>query len=946
MTPSAFVASFPLRHSTWHVPRVFDVSSVCTHRNICFPRATATPPSKQDAVSTELGKKDSSKPDPVPISPLSPSAIPYFAYFAHMNPRKFGPLSTDPLRRFPVLQTDRAVLPSYKLTFNAAGLPPEPAFANITPDSSSAVHGVIHWLSRSDFDRLLRAELVAQSGFPDIAKAILPKVISVSVTDESSGALVQASTIVYPPNAPFWAKPSRRYLEIGLDGAYHWQLDNTYIISTLSNVSTANGLLGAFGLLTEPRPHPLDRPNPSDSFGNLKTEFYSPYVPIRARYAVDAFERSESAAFSSAIRLVQLTPDRDTEGKRPLYFLPGIDGNGKNILNQVPGLEKDGVYSVKSFVYPPDNRQPLKSLISEIIDTICRDADGRPVSIVGESMGGAMSFMVAIENARRMASGESFPKMKLDLLLTINPSTSFYRSDLRSAWELMLNAGLPDALYRNFLPFVLLPFLIDWSTVQQSVHPETFPRLRRMLFSLHRIADVLPQDALAHRIKLLGQMNPSASDLDVLTGTHGPKHIGVICAINDNLLPSFSEMHRLRRDIKDIHYAVVPYGGHVLMFDKRFSLTEYLRAFNREKSVGSQSIPERAVPCDDVQRRRAAIRRKLKDRDKVTLRFDKRRENVRRLRDAIAPILPESATVFIGEENIPLYDPKTPVLFVSNHTLLGLSDGVLVQARILETRGVLLRGLVHPQLMRAGFSIPGTGAKRITRDDLDEFGARTTSPRVLLELLAMGRWSILFPGGAREALKESEAEKYAVVWPEKPEFVRACALFGAVVVPVSTVGAEDRVRILGGTSASKRIIKAMGRVTGREVKLARDDARQWKGEGIGEVKDDEVTIVPPLIWPSGRDRLYFRFGKPFFVDEDCLYDDGKEREIYEKIRDAVKEGVDILKRRREHDYYRSVERRRDFTDQFGDGVAPPAGPAWAWAVSDNSCLDEDLQPLV
>lgn len=946
MTPSAFVSSFPLRHSTWHLPRVFDVSSVCTRRDICVPRASATQPTKQDAVFTEPGKKDSDKPDPVPISPLSPSAIPYFAYFAHMNPRKFGPLSTDPLRRFPILQTDRAVLRSYKLIFNAAGLPPEPAFANITPNSSSSVHGVIHWLSRSDFDRLLRAELVAPSGLPDIAKAVLPKVISVSVTDESSGVLIQVSTIVYPSNAPFWAKPSRRYLEIGLDGAQHWRLDKTYINSTLSNVSTANGLLGAFGLLTEPRPHPLDRPNPFDSFGNLKTEFYSPYVPIRARRAVDAFERSESAASSSAIRLVQLTPDREAEGKRPLYFLPGIDGNGKNILNQVPGLEKDGVYSVKSFVYPPDNRQPLKSLISEVIDTICRDANSRPVSIVGESMGGAMSFLVAIENARRMASSESSSKMELDLLLTINPSTSFHRSDLRSAWELILNAGLPDALYRNFLPIVLLPFLIDWSTVQQSVHPETFPRLRRMLFSLYRIADVLPQDAIAHRIKLLAQMNPSTSDLEVLGGTHGPKHIGVICSVNDNLLPSFSELYRLRRDIKNIHYAVVPYGGHVLMFDKRFSLTEYLRAFNREKLVGSQSIPKREVPCDDVQRRRASIRRKLKDREKATLRFDKRRENIRRMQDAIAPILPEIATVFIGEENIPPYDAQTPVLFVSNHTLLGFSDGVLVVARLLETRGLLLRTLVHPQLIRAGFGIPGTRAKRFTRDDLEEFGARMTSPRLLLEHLAMGRWSMLFPGGAREALKETEAEKYSLKWPENPEFVRACALFGAVVVPVSTVGVEDRVRILGGTSASKRIIEAVGRVTGRDVKLARDDARQWKGEGIGEVKDDEVTIVPPLLWPSGRDRVYFRFGKPFVIDEDCLYDDGKEQEIYEKIRDAVKEGVDILQRRREHDYYRSVERRRDLKNKFGDGVVPPAGPAWAWAVSDNSYLDEDLQPLV
>lgn len=940
---SVFIPSSPLQHSTWRVPAVSTLRSVCTHRNNHSPRATATQPTKRDAVPSQQANRSSDESYPLPFSSPSPSAIPYFAYFAHMNPRKFGPLSTDPLRRFRVLQTDRAILRSYKLAFNAAGLPPEPAFANLTPDSSSEVRGVIHWLSRSDFDQLLRVEAVAPSNSPNIAKTLLPRVISITVFDEGSDLSIQASTIVYPSNAPFWAKPSQRYLNVGLEGAYHWQLKKTYIDTALFNISTANGLLGAFGFASEPRPHPLDRPNPFDSFGNLKTEFYSPYVPIHARHAVSAFELSESTATSSAIRLVQLTKHHSSESMRPLYFLPGIDGNGKSILNQIPALEQDGIYSVKSFVYPHDNRQSLKSFIFEIMDTIRRDADGRAVSIVGESMGGALGVMIAIENARLLASNDSSSTIDIELLLMMNPSTSFHRSDLRSVWEGLLSAGLPDALYRTLLPPVLMPFLIDLSSVRNSVYPETFPRLRRMLFSLRRIADVLPQDALAHRVKLLAQMNPTSGDLKVLSGKHGPKHIGVICTLNDALLPSFSEMYRLRRDIKDIYYASVPYGGHVLLFDKRFSLTEYLRAFTHEKAIPSLPCLTK-TPSVEVQKRRKSIRRRLQDCEKGVASIEKRREKVRRLLDSITPMIPDSATVFIGEENIPLYDGKTPVLFVSNHTLLGLSDAVLPLARFLETRGILLRTLIHPLLARVGFNIPGTGMAQITPDDLEKFGARKTSPRLLLEHLAMGRWSLLFPGGAREALKERETEKYAVIWPERAEFVRACALFGAVVVPVSTVGSEDRVKILGGTSVTKRIIESMAKVTGRDVELSRDNARQWKGTGIGDVEDEDVTIVPPLVWPSGRDRLYFRFGKAFVIEEECLHDKDKEQEMYEKIEGAVRAGVDILKRRREADFFRSVEQRRDFAKQFGDSIMAPASPAWAWAVEDNSYLDEDLQP--
>lgn len=939
-----FVSSVPL----WDIKLRLPLPP--NFRHVSPLRATAIQPSqKGDTLSDSPVNIRTSTTHRVPStnasvkSDVRQTGVPYFAYFAHMNPRKFGPLSTDPLRRFPIIRTERAILPRYKLTFTTPGVPPEPAFANLEPDNSSEVHGVIHWLSTNDFERLTRVEAVPPAILPQFAKPFLPQVINANaITD--NGRSITISTVIYPSSAPFGTMPSHRYFHIGLDGAVHHHIDKSYIDNVLSKVPCANGPLGAFGLFTEPRPHLLDRTNPSNEIGDMKTEAYSPYYPIRARHAVEAFEKSEANAKSPALRLVQVTKDDISTTKRPLYFLPGIDGNGKSILSQVPELEKQGVYNTKAFVYPSNNFQSLKSLVTDIADMIYRDADGQPVSIVGESMGGALAIIVAIENARRQVSKDSPITLDIDLILAINPATSFQRSEFRTLWETLLSIGFNDDLYRLLLPPLLMPALIDFSSLMNSFEPESLARLRRMLFSLNHVAGILPQQAVAHRVKLLAQINPSNEELASLTGPHGPKNVAVIASVNDAILPSYSEVYRFRKHVKGIHYAIVPYGGHVLMFDKRFSLAGHLRPFYLERPSLASLTENRRAPSADVLKRRDAIRRRLKGGERNGLKLENVRERVRKIRDYITPVAPESAAVFIGEENLPLYDGKTPVLFVSNHTLIGFIDAMLPVARLLETRGILLRTTIHPSLSRVGLGVPGTGTTRISPEMLEEFGARKTSPRLLAEHLAMGRWCLLFPGGAREALKGPKDEKYAVIWPDKTEFIRSCALFGAVVVPMATVGTEDRVKILGSIDVSKRILRAIGKVTGNSVDLPRDDARQWRGEGTGKMSDEEIVIVPPVIVPRGRDRFYFRFGKPVVIDEECLNDREKEKEMYEKIQNEVRAGVDILKRRREADEFRDVEKRRNFGKQFGRDISPPAGSGWSWAVNDDAYLDAGLQP--
>jgi 1-acyl-sn-glycerol-3-phosphate acyltransferase len=66
-------------------------------------------------------------------------------------------------------------------------------------------------------------------------------------------------------------------------------------------------------------------------------------------------------------------------------------------------------------------------------------------------------------------------------------------------------------------------------------------------------------------------------------------------------------------------------------------------------------------------------------------------------------------------------------------------------------------------------------------------------------LLSLGEAALLYPGGAREAMK-GKGEKYKLFWPKRQEFVRMAARFGATIVPFAAVGAEDAFNLVTDSS--------------------------------------------------------------------------------------------------------------------------------------------------
>ena len=238
-----------------------------------------------------------------------------------------------------------------------------------------------------------------------------------------------------------------------------------------------------------------------------------------------------------------------------------------------------------------------------------------------------------------------------------------------------------------------------------------------------------------------------------------------------------------------------------------------------------------------------------------------------------APLRAWTSPRFYGLENIPA---DGPVLLVANHTLLGALDAPMLLPEVLRRRGRLVRGLAEDLLI----STPGV------RHLLHYFGTVRANRSNCIALLERGEAVIVFPGGAREAIRRKD-EKYALQWGDRTGFAHMAIAAGAPIVPVAMIGVDDAYDIV--VDGDHPLLRPL----------------RWTVEALGLHRD----LTPPLVRGVGPtviprpERFYFSAGAP--IDPTLWRDTPDMASAARELRDVVRKALE------EELHFLFAERKRD-----------------------------------
>jgi 1-acyl-sn-glycerol-3-phosphate acyltransferase len=192
---------------------------------------------------------------------------------------------------------------------------------------------------------------------------------------------------------------------------------------------------------------------------------------------------------------------------------------------------------------------------------------------------------------------------------------------------------------------------------------------------------------------------------------------------------------------------------------------------------------------------------------------------------------------FFGLEHL---DLRRPALYVGNHTLYGIMDAPLMVQGVYEETGIFLRALGD----HFHFVTPVWGRL------LTAFGAVDGTPENCSKLMEAGAHFIVYPGGAREVMK-NRGEEYRLVWKNRTGFARMAMQHGYDIIPFAAIGADDIYSIRYDSKTFQRSLA--GRLAARSGLLD----RFFRG---GDTVMPLATGVAgtPLPHPE---KMYFKFGE-------------------------------------------------------------------------------------
>ena len=239
---------------------------------------------------------------------------------------------------------------------------------------------------------------------------------------------------------------------------------------------------------------------------------------------------------------------------------------------------------------------------------------------------------------------------------------------------------------------------------------------------------------------------------------------------------------------------------------------------------------------------------------------------------------------FVGLDNL---SNKHPALYVSNHTLLGITDGPLYIPKMYEDKNIYMRVMVDNMHK----SLP------LWRSILTDLGAVTGRREHATSLMKTKQHILVFPGGANEVCKTKDTA-YKLDWKERYGFVKMAIDNEYPILPIASLGGDELFEIL----ADKEDLKDSKLGSWLKEKGILD--KYFKG---GENIPPLVKGIGPTLIPKPR-KIYYKFCKPIPTKQ--LKKDSNEKNlkaIRKLVETAIYEGLDELREKRSKDLAKQDE---------------------------------------
>ena len=623
-------------------------------------------------------------------------------------------------------------------------------------------------------------------------------------------------------------------------------------------------------------------------------------------------------------RVVPLDEDdkRNAHKKPVAVYLPGLDGYGISAArNQFDDLAT--TFEFWRLTIAPEDRSSLGKVISKIVDFIqdISEEGTRPVTLIGESCGGLMASAVALQlKQREQSTGK---ESSLKGLVLVNPATSFDRTSWDTLVPILtslkyLDRSDPQDKDR------LTPYGVLGSLILSSLIPDRDQQMKiidaiinlptldippRSREQLETVLDAtrqgfqetefrLPPELLQHRVEewlTIGVPVISRRVAEIQVPTL------VVAGQRDALMPSEEEAKRLVSVMPSAKSLVVPDRGHFVL-DDTVNLTEAI-LYSDIDPLEWKVSKKKYDPILDW---------KLPDTEIVDETIEK----------TLEPFIKAHSPVFFSTDKdtgkrwrglSKLPEKTGPLLIVGNHQLFG-ADLRIVFYQLWREKEILARGLAHPVLfsMSNVTELQGKtpGLKRQIGNpfngDYQSFGAVPVTPRNFYRLLQTNQTALLFPGGAKEALKPDAS--YPLYWPDKTDFVRVAAKLNATIVPISAIGMVESVNILLRSEDLLRI-PFLGERT-RNFTSSLSNARFDK-------PNEGQDLVPSIVAPGIPARNYFLFGRARDMSNVDPNDRRTCERLYRQIESDVRSGLDDLIAARKKDPFSNTARRLTYERVFG-----------------------------